>query len=71
MTAQAAKSAMESDDALMARVAVRDGEALRLLADRHAEIPWRIAYRMLADPTETRAARSTRRNPRILAAGRG
>ena len=52
MTALAAKTAMESDDALMARVALRDGDALRLLADRHAEIPWRIAYRMLADETE-------------------
>ena len=52
MIAQAAQTAMESDDALMARVALRDGDTLRLLADRHAEIPWRIAYRMLADPTE-------------------
>ena len=45
-------TAMESDDALMARVALRDGDALRLLADHYGEIPWRIAYRMLADPTE-------------------
>ena len=45
-------TATESDDALMARVALRDGDALRLLADRYAEISWRIAYRMLADPTE-------------------
>jgi RNA polymerase sigma-70 factor (ECF subfamily) len=52
MTAQAAKTTMESDDALMARVVLRDGDALRLLADRHAEIPWRIAYRMLADAAE-------------------
>ena len=52
MIVQAAIPAMESDDALMACVALRDGNALRLLADRHAEIPWRIAYRMLADPTE-------------------
>jgi RNA polymerase sigma factor (sigma-70 family) len=42
----------ESDDALMVRVAARDPQALRLLADRHAELPWRIAYRMLADPAE-------------------
>jgi RNA polymerase sigma-70 factor (ECF subfamily) len=41
-----------SDDALMVRVAARDPKALRLLADRHAELPWRIAYRMLADPAE-------------------
>ncbi len=52
MTAQAATAAAESDDALMTRVALRDGDALRLLADRHAEIPWRIAYRMLADAAE-------------------
>ncbi|MBK6707161.1 MAG: sigma-70 family RNA polymerase sigma factor [Sphingomonadales bacterium] len=49
-TAQAIAS--ESDDALMARVAARDSDALRLLADRNADIPWRIAYRMLADATE-------------------
>lgn len=42
----------ESDDALMARVAARETDALRLLADRHAQLPWRIAYRMLADSTE-------------------
>ncbi len=44
--------ASESDDALMARVAARDADALRLLADRHAEIAWRIAYRMLNDAAE-------------------
>ena len=49
-TAQAIAS--ESDDALMARVAARDADALRLLADRHADIPWRIAYRMLNDAAE-------------------
>jgi RNA polymerase sigma factor (sigma-70 family) len=43
---------VDSDDALMARVAVRDTDALRLLADRHAQLPWRIAYRMLADASE-------------------
>jgi len=42
----------ESDDALMARVAARDTAALKLLADRHAQLPWRIAYRMLADSAE-------------------
>lgn len=52
MTAQVAVAVSDNDDALMARVALRDGDALRLLADRHAEIPWRIAYRMLADPAE-------------------
>ena len=49
-TAQA--NAGESDDALMACVAARDADALRLLADRHAEIAWRIAYRMLNDAAE-------------------
>lgn len=55
MTSKAAPvpaSAHESDDALMARVEARDRDALRQLAERHAELPWRIAYRMLADPTE-------------------
>jgi RNA polymerase sigma-70 factor (ECF subfamily) len=42
----------ESDDALMAQVAARDTAALKLLADRHAQLPWRIAYRMLADSAE-------------------
>jgi RNA polymerase sigma factor (sigma-70 family) len=50
MAATAVK--IESDDALMARVAARDGDALRLLAERHAQIGWRIAYRMLADASE-------------------
>jgi RNA polymerase sigma factor (sigma-70 family) len=43
---------VQSDDALMAQVAMRDASALRVLADRHAALPWRIAYRMLADPSE-------------------
>jgi len=42
----------QNDDALMAQVAARDTSALRLLADRHAEIAWRIAYRMLGDRQE-------------------
>jgi RNA polymerase sigma factor (sigma-70 family) len=41
-----------SDDALMRRVAARDGEAFRQLADRHAARPHRIAWRMLGDSTE-------------------
>jgi RNA polymerase sigma factor (sigma-70 family) len=52
MAAIAAVAQNESDDALMARVAARDTAALRLLADRHAQLPWRIAYRMLADASE-------------------
>lgn len=40
------------DDALMARLAARDTDALRILSDRHADIPWRIAMRMLNDAAE-------------------
>jgi RNA polymerase sigma factor (sigma-70 family) len=42
----------ESDDALMARVALRDGAAFRALVDAHGARPHRIAYRMLGDATE-------------------
>ncbi len=49
---EALRARDESDDALMAQVAARDAAALRLLADRHAALPWRIAYRMLADRAE-------------------
>lgn len=52
MTVAARALGTESDDQLMARVAARDSDALRLLADRHADLPWRIAYRMLADRAE-------------------
>ncbi len=52
MATSARQIASESDDALMAQVAARDPSALRLLADRHAEIAWRIAYRMLGDRQE-------------------
>jgi RNA polymerase sigma factor (sigma-70 family) len=50
--ARHASEIKQSDDALMARVALRDASALRLLADRHAALPWRIANRMLADRAE-------------------
>ncbi len=36
----------------MRRVAARDGEAFRELADRHAARPHRVAWRMLGDATE-------------------
>ena len=49
----------QNDDALMAQVAARDTSALRLLADRHAEIAWRIAYRMLGDRQEAEDADET------------
>jgi RNA polymerase sigma factor (sigma-70 family) len=52
MAAAALLEGSESDDALMARVAARDADALRLLSDRHANIPWRIACRMLGDQIE-------------------
>jgi RNA polymerase sigma-70 factor (ECF subfamily) len=53
MTVAAKALSSESDDELMARVAACDSNAFRLLADRHAALPWRIAYRMLADRAET------------------
>jgi len=51
-TNPAPEPASESDDALMARMAARDSDALRMLAQRHAHLPWRIACRMLGDPNE-------------------
>lgn len=41
-----------SDDALMARLALHDMDALRELSERHAALPWRIAFRMLNDAAE-------------------
>ncbi len=41
-----------NDDAIMARIAARDSQALRLASDRHAHAVWRVAYRMLGDATE-------------------
>jgi RNA polymerase sigma factor (sigma-70 family) len=52
MTVAAKALGTENEDQLMARVAARDHDALRLLADRYADLPWRIAYRMLADRAE-------------------
>lgn len=40
------------DDALMARVAVRDAGAFRMLAERHGALPYRIAWRMTGDAAE-------------------
>lgn len=42
----------EHDDALVARIAARDHQAMRLVADRHAQLVWRVAYRMLGDAAE-------------------
>ncbi len=52
MATQAPKPDMESDDALVARLAARDGECLRLVAERHGELVYRIGCRMLGDPHE-------------------
>jgi len=49
---QAVKPAIENDDDLVDRIAARDHAAMRLAADRHAALVWRIAYRMLGDATE-------------------
>jgi RNA polymerase sigma factor (sigma-70 family) len=40
------------DDTLMARVAMRDGEAFRALVEGHAAKAHRIGWRMLGDATE-------------------
>lgn len=40
------------DDALMRRLAARDPQALREIARRHGQVPFRIACRMLGDPAE-------------------
>ncbi len=42
----------EADDDLMLRVAERDGEAFRVLVDRHADIAFRIACRIIGDSVE-------------------
>lgn len=42
----------DDDDALMRRVAARDAQAFALLAQRHGERPYRVAWRMLGDGTE-------------------
>ncbi len=43
---------VESDDMLMARVALRDSAAFRTLIERHQDRPYRIAWRMLGDQSE-------------------
>lgn len=50
--AQVAELPVDSDDALMVRLAAREADALRVLSDRHAALPWRIASRMLGDAAE-------------------
>jgi RNA polymerase sigma factor (sigma-70 family) len=48
----ARQASPDTDDAVMARIALRDSAALRLASDRHAAALWRIAYRMLGDAAE-------------------
>jgi RNA polymerase sigma-70 factor (ECF subfamily) len=52
MMQQAVRQTEQSDDELVARIAARDHAAMRLAADRHAQLVWRVAYRMLGDATE-------------------
>lgn len=52
MMQQAVKPAEQSDDDLVARIAARDHAAMRLVTDSHAQLVWRIAYRMLGDAAE-------------------
>lgn len=40
------------DDALIARVALRDAEAFRVLVDAHGRVPHRVAWRMIGDASE-------------------
>ncbi|VAV97782.1 hypothetical protein MNBD_ALPHA04-1776 [hydrothermal vent metagenome] len=42
----------EVDDDLMLRVAKRDGEAFRILVDRHADVAFRIGCRIVGDSIE-------------------
>lgn len=54
VAARAARQATaeEDDDALVARVAQRDGAAFRALAEAHGAVPHRIAWRMTGDAAE-------------------
>lgn len=52
MIQQAVRQAEESDDELVTRIAAHDHDAMRLAADRHAQLVWRVAYRMLGDAAE-------------------
>lgn len=49
---QSAGANGQSDDALMARVLLRDRTAFRLLAERHGDRIYRIAWRMTQNATE-------------------
>lgn len=46
------EAGQSDDDALVARVALRDAAAFRALVDAHAGVPHRIAWRMIGDAAE-------------------
>ena len=50
---RAVKPAQENDDQIVARIAARDHDAMRLATDRHAQMGWRVAYRVLGDAAES------------------
>lgn len=52
MTAARPREDRADDDALMARVAMRDAAAFRTIVEEHAATPHRVAYRMTGDKTE-------------------
>src|SRR5688500_10003598 len=52
MKLSAEPAGVADDDTLMARVAVRDADAFRALAERHGPLPYRIAWRMTGDAAE-------------------
>jgi RNA polymerase sigma factor (sigma-70 family) len=52
MMQHAVRQTEQSDDELVARIAARDHGAMRLAADSHAQLVWRVAYRMLGDAAE-------------------
>ena len=52
MDASARIARDSDDDALIVRVAARDADAFRVLADRHGALPYRIGYRMTGDAAE-------------------
>lgn len=52
MTAAKPRDQRAGDDALMARVALRDRDAFRRLIEAHAAVPHRVAWRMIGDAAE-------------------
>jgi RNA polymerase sigma-70 factor (ECF subfamily) len=52
MDASARSAQVSDDDTLIVRVAAREADAFRVLADRHGALPYRIGYRMTGDAAE-------------------